>query len=77
MCSFIPVDAICNVHLLEREGGGERERQRETKYSICVAFTDPCNSSPCNNGGFCKKKKKEYACICKDGYTGNHCEIEY
>ena len=48
------------------------------KYSINVGFIDPCNSSPCNNGGVCKKtNKKEYACNCKDKYTGNHCESEY
>lgn len=29
-----------------------------------------CNSSYCNNHGFCNEREK---CICDEGWTGSHC----
>lgn len=34
-----------------------------------------CNSNEGCNNGVCSKSNGECACVCKDGYTGEHCEI--
>ena len=39
---------------------------------------NPCNSSPCQNGGRCSKSnwtKSGYYCYCKSEYAGETCEI--
>ena len=41
-------------------------------------LVNPCNSSPCQNGGRCSQaswKKSGYYCYCKPEYTGESCEI--
>ena len=35
---------------------------------------DRCASSPCKNGGTCVDGINSYTCLCKLGYTGDHCE---
>ncbi|XP_057193176.1 sushi, nidogen and EGF-like domain-containing protein 1 isoform X11 [Triplophysa rosa] len=34
-----------------------------------------CDSSPCQNGGYCYEKDGGYNCECKHGYRGKRCEI--
>ena len=36
--------------------------------------TDPCQSSPCENKGTCKKSGNSYNCACAAGYIGRQCE---
>ncbi|CAH1241297.1 COL6A3 [Branchiostoma lanceolatum] len=42
---------------------------------ICVS-PDPCNSSPCLNGGTCQRVglTTEYTCVCPEGYHGSICQ---
>ena len=38
---------------------------------------NPCNSSPCQNGGWCFKSSRQergYFCRCEGGYTGEYCQ---
>ncbi|KAK6323422.1 hypothetical protein J4Q44_G00057610 [Coregonus suidteri] len=54
---------------------------------ICTIFDytrdcykmSPCLSSPCQNGGTCSESNTTvdpFTCQCKEGFEGNHCEIE-
>lgn len=40
---------------------------------------DPCNSSPCLNGGSCMSMalngSTTFHCACPDGWTGSRCEL--
>ncbi|XP_077971610.1 uncharacterized protein LOC120346218 isoform X2 [Styela clava] len=35
---------------------------------------DPCDASPCQNGGTCVSVYSKYWCVCKIGYRGTNCE---
>ncbi|XP_071496612.1 uncharacterized protein [Diadema antillarum] len=37
-------------------------------------LTDPCNPSPCNNGGTCNRVSGGFHCICASGFTGTVCD---
>ena len=38
------------------------------------AERDPCDSSPCRNGGTCTKVRYDvFKCTCAKGFTGNSC----
>jgi hypothetical protein len=40
-----------------------------------IVRENPCNSSPCNNGGTCQRLTADtYQCQCTPGYTGTLCE---
>jgi len=40
-----------------------------------VVRENPCNSSPCSNGGTCQRLTADtYQCQCTPGYTGTLCE---
>ncbi|XP_071963376.1 uncharacterized protein [Antedon mediterranea] len=47
-----------------------------------IACSDPCFSSPCQNGGLCSKwsnyydEHNTYECICARNYTGYNCQYE-
>lgn len=34
-----------------------------------------CESSPCLNGGVCRSYRKNYLCVCKDGFFGDQCQM--
>ena len=36
---------------------------------------DPCNSSPCSNGGSCSTTSSGYRCDCPTGYFGPLCTL--
>lgn len=36
----------------------------------------PCNSNPCKNGAVCSKQGLQYACLCRPGWSGDHCELD-
>lgn len=42
---------------------------------IIYAFSDtnPCDSSPCKNGGTCIQRAGGYTCSCRFGWSGDHC----
>ncbi|GIY67510.1 adhesive plaque matrix protein 2 [Caerostris extrusa] len=44
---------------------------RKLKNQRCE---DPCNNSPCKNGGTCKVEGKKFKCACKPPYLGDLCE---
>jgi len=56
---------VCNT--------GYKPKQRGKKCK-----PKPCFVNPCQNGGECKynKRKKQESCECKDGFSGNVCEIK-
>ncbi|CAH2315845.1 crumbs homolog 2 isoform X5 [Pelobates cultripes] len=35
----------------------------------------PCTQNPCKNNGTCMPQTGSYTCLCKPGYTGQHCEV--
>ena len=41
-----------------------------------LLFTDPCESSPCKNGGKCISGNGEWTCNCTSQYFGLNCEYE-
>ncbi|HEY3386175.1 MAG TPA: calcium-binding EGF-like domain-containing protein [Saprospiraceae bacterium] len=41
-----------------------------TLLSITSCQEDPCDTTPCENGGICNEGK----CLCAEGYTGNQCQ---
>ena len=41
-----------------------------------LLFTDPCESSPCKNGGKCISGNGEWTCDCTSQYFGLNCEYE-
>ena len=41
-----------------------------------LLFTDPCESSPCKNGGKCKSENGQWICHCTSKYFGSSCEYE-
>ena len=45
-------------------------------YNIAthISFTDPCESSPCKNGGKCNSENGEWKCDCTSQYFGLNCE---
>ena len=45
-------------------------------FYYLITFQDPCDPSPCQNGGTCRADGDRYQCDCTDGYTGRDCEIE-
>ncbi|XP_061593558.1 sushi, nidogen and EGF-like domain-containing protein 1 isoform X1 [Cololabis saira] len=42
---------------------------------VCEEVNE-CLSQPCLNGGTCRNKIGSYQCVCKDGFSGNRCQIE-
>ena len=38
---------------------------------------DPCQNSPCENGGTCNVVAKDYECICPEEVGGFRCQCTY
>lgn len=36
----------------------------------------PCDANPCRNGATCLNTGQSFTCVCKDGYEGQHCQME-
>lgn len=34
-----------------------------------------CESNPCLNGGVCRGYRRNYLCMCKDGFFGDQCQM--
>ena len=41
-----------------------------------ISNTDPCESSPCKNGGKCSSEKGKWKCNCISKFIGSTCEDE-
>ncbi|XP_068707230.1 fibropellin-1-like [Montipora foliosa] len=43
----------------------------------CIPVGNPCQPNPCENGGTCNRGHggKLFECVCKEGFTGNKCEV--
>ena len=58
--------------------------QIETKFvttkNIILEFysnlhtANPCESTPCKNGGKCENKGNDFQCECSENYEGDTCE---
>uniref|UniRef100_A0A3Q2P5H2 Sushi, nidogen and EGF like domains 1 n=1 Tax=Fundulus heteroclitus TaxID=8078 RepID=A0A3Q2P5H2_FUNHE len=42
---------------------------------VCKEINE-CLSQPCLNGGSCLNKIGSYKCVCRDGFSGKHCQID-
>ncbi|XP_041862481.1 sushi, nidogen and EGF-like domain-containing protein 1 isoform X2 [Melanotaenia boesemani] len=42
---------------------------------VCEEINE-CLSQPCLNGGTCQNKIGSYQCVCKEGFSGNRCQID-
>ncbi|KAI1892191.1 hypothetical protein AGOR_G00130780 [Albula goreensis] len=40
----------------------------------CETEINLCYSNPCLNGGVCARREGGYTCICRENYTGEHCQ---
>uniref|UniRef100_A0A3Q4H8C9 Sushi, nidogen and EGF-like domain-containing protein 1 n=1 Tax=Neolamprologus brichardi TaxID=32507 RepID=A0A3Q4H8C9_NEOBR len=40
------------------------------------SYQDMCESNPCLNGGVCRGYRRNYLCMCKDGFFGDQCQME-
>lgn len=36
----------------------------------------PCDANPCQNGATCLNTGQSFTCVCRDGYEGQHCQLE-
>ncbi|XP_067023578.1 protocadherin Fat 4-like isoform X2 [Acropora muricata] len=36
----------------------------------------PCDLDPCKHNGFCSRQGSQYDCLCKPGWSGDHCEVD-
>ncbi|GAB1600458.1 hypothetical protein Ahia01_000323800 [Argonauta hians] len=45
----------------------------ENKIINKTCAVNPCDASPCKNGGQCNSKGQTYSCSCKTGYQGKDC----
>lgn len=43
---------------------------------FCHLDVDECSTTTCYNGGECVDGDNTFACSCRDGYAGRHCEVE-
>ncbi|XP_072176913.1 cadherin EGF LAG seven-pass G-type receptor 2-like [Diadema setosum] len=43
----------------------------------CSEPTDFCHSKPCSNGATCEKTDDGYVCICREGFAGVNCEVDF
>lgn len=39
------------------------------------ADQDSCESNPCLNGGTCRGYRRNYLCVCKEGFFGDQCQM--
>ena len=52
------------------------ESEAGCEYIPCTAPpTEPCASSPCENGGTCVEFRDSFECVCAIGYTGHTCTL--
>ncbi|EEB20489.1 hypothetical protein Phum_PHUM617470 [Pediculus humanus corporis] len=50
------------------------EKNNSFTGKTCEERTDPCESSPCENGGKCSSNQTEFKCDCQTGYSGDRCQ---
>ena len=43
-------------------------------YSTFSLIAQPCDSSPCKNGGTCRNDKNKFTCKCIEMFKGDTCE---
>lgn len=36
----------------------------------------PCDADPCRNGATCLNTGQSFTCVCRDGFEGQHCQLE-
>lgn len=52
---------------------------RDQSWSYCVEgheVHDHCENDPCKPRGVCESTLKGYHCVCKEPYTGKHCQTD-
>lgn len=46
-----------------------------TVSSRCQSLDQPCEASPCLNGGTCRVASGIFECTCSAGFSGQFCEV--
>ncbi|KAM7349811.1 terribly reduced optic lobes isoform 23-T23 [Cochliomyia hominivorax] len=54
------------------------ELMKDAKVKDGITPCQPCQDSPCQNGGICLESQTEmaYTCICQQGWTGRNCAVK-
>ncbi|GBM93842.1 hypothetical protein AVEN_251205-1 [Araneus ventricosus] len=55
--------------------GGAHDESIIEDVDIHSLSSDLCNPNPCQNGGQCSVRSRDYKCECKDPFFGKNCEM--
>lgn len=79
--STVEIDGIYLSYFDSTEGYMKKPQEEQfLKISANSVVTgcpqlEACSSNPCMHDGVCEDFYTYYRCVCADGYTGTHCEI--
>lgn len=54
--------------------------EKDSAFSVsvssrCQSLDQPCEASPCLNGGTCRVASGIFECTCSAGFSGQFCEV--
>ncbi|XP_056295867.1 coagulation factor IX isoform X2 [Pseudoliparis swirei] len=68
----------CHEEACSQEEAAEIFQTREKTLEFWYQYINlnPCQTSPCLNGGLCSLDRGAFLCLCPPGYHGNTCALE-